>query len=145
MHDPASEREQLLRYEETLRTADQFVTVQRRAMLKYLLRHQIHPTTAQIASAIGRSGSASLATIYNNLALFAELSIVRTLRSPRGEVHWDIRTDRHHHLVCSDCGHVEDISQEHVDICIHPPEILSRVTHTEAWLVWNCRLCKPTL
>ena len=103
MHDASTERQQLLHYEEILRSAGQFVTSQRRSLLKYLLRHRMHPTTAQIATAIGRSGSASLATVYNSLALFAELQIVRTLRSPKGEVHWDIRTDRHHHLVCSTC------------------------------------------
>lgn len=145
MHDGSMERQQLLHYEEILRNADQFVTVQRRALLKYLLRHRVHPTTAQIASAVGRSGSASLATVYNNLALFAELAIVRTLRSPRGEVHWDIRTDRHHHLVCSDCGHVDDVSEEQVEVSIRAPDILHRVTHTEAWLLWSCHRCKPTL
>ncbi len=72
MHDGSMERQQLLHYEEILRNAGQFVTVQRRALLKYLLRHRVHPTTAQIATAIGRSGSASLATVYNSLALFAE-------------------------------------------------------------------------
>ena len=82
MHDGSMERQQLLHYEEILRNADQFVTVQRRALLKYLLRHRVHPTTAQIASAVGRSGSASLATVYNNLALFAELAIVRTCAAP---------------------------------------------------------------
>ncbi len=145
MHDGSMERQQLLHYEEILRNADQFVTVQRRALLKYLLRHRVHPTTAQIASAVGRSGSASLATVYNNLALFAELAIVRTLRSPRGEVHWDIRTDRHHHLVGSDCGHVDDVSEEQVEVSIRAPDIIHRVTHTEAWLLWSCHRCKPTL
>ena len=82
MHDGSMERQQLLHYEEILRNADQFVTVQRRALLKHLLRHRVHPTTAQIASAVGRSGSASLATVYNNLALFAELAIVRTCAAP---------------------------------------------------------------
>ena len=83
MHEPSTERQQLLHYQAILRGAGQFVTNQRRALLQYLLRHRVHPTTAQIATAIGRSGSASLATVYNNLALFAELQIVRTLRSPK--------------------------------------------------------------
>lgn len=141
--DAQTERQQLQHLEEQLRSADQFVTVQRRALLRYLLRHRVHPTTAQIASAMGRSGSASLATIYNNFVLFAELSMVRTLRSPDGEVHWDIRTDRHHHIVCSECGQVEDLPKEHVEMRILSPDLDRRVTHAEAWLVWTCRRCQP--
>jgi Fur family peroxide stress response transcriptional regulator len=141
MHDLSMERQQLLHYEEVLRSAGQFVTVQRRALLRYLLRHQVHPTTAEIASAIGRSGSASLATVYNNLALFAELRIVRTLRSPKGEVHWDIRTDRHHHLVCSSCARVEDLAEDQVGITIQDPAIARRIERTEAWLIWSCPRC----
>lgn len=52
MHNLSMERQQLLHYEEVLRSAGQFVTVQRRALLRYLLRHQVHPTTAEIASAM---------------------------------------------------------------------------------------------
>lgn len=143
MHDVSMERQQLLHYEEILRNAGQFVTVQRRALLKYLLRHRVHPTTAQIAVAIGRSGSASLATVYNNLALFAELQIIRSLRSPKGEVHWDIRTDRHHHLVCSACFQVSDLSEDQVAISVHEPALASRIVRTEAWLVWTCFGCQP--
>lgn len=135
MHDSSTERQHLLHYEEVLRNANQFVTVQRRALLKYLLRHKVHPTTAQIASAIGKAGSASLATIYNNLALFAQLAIVRTLRSPRGEVHWDIRTDRHHHAVCSQCGQVCDVPEADVALTICSPELAAHVIHAEAWVV----------
>jgi len=142
MHDYLMERERLLRLENVLRNAGQFVTVQRRALLKYLLRHQVHPTTTQIASAVGRAGSASLATVYNNLALFAELQIVRTLRSPRGEVHWDIRTDGHHHLSCIDCGRVTDIPEAAVDITIREPALADRVKRTEAWMIWSCDVCR---
>ena len=143
MHDASTERQQLLHYEEILRSAGQFVTSQRRSLLKYLLRHRMHPTTAQIATAIGRSGSASLATVYNSLALFAELQIVRTLRSPKGEVHWDIRTDRHHHLVCSTCQLVSDLSEDEVAITVHDPAIAARIQRTEAWLLWTCQRCQP--
>lgn len=143
MHEPSTERQQLLHYQAILRGAGQFVTNQRRALLQYLLRHRVHPTTAQIATAIGRSGSASLATVYNNLALFAELQIVRTLRSPKGDVHWDIRTDRHHHLVCSECRRVTDLSEDQVAITIHDPALAARIQRTEAWLIWTCASCQP--
>ena len=119
-----------------MRNADQFVTVQRRALLKYLLRHRVHPTTAQIVSAVGRSGSASLATVYNNLALFAELAIVRTLAAapaarstgtsaPIAIITWSVPT----------VSLADDVSGRTVAIGIRAPDIIHRVTHTEAWLV----------
>ena len=141
MHDVSTERQQLLHYEEILRNADQFVTVQRRALLKYLLRHRVHPTTAQIATAIGRSGSASLATVYNNLALFAKLRLVSVARTPDGELRWDLRIDPHHHLSCPDCGRVVDIDVTDAEVVVPDPKLRRRVQRTEVWLIGPCESC----
>lgn len=139
----ASLVEQLQPYEMQLRQAGQFVTVQRRSILRYLLRHRTHPTTGQISRAVGKNQSASQATVYNNLALFAELGIVHAIRSPHGdgETHWDIRTEPHHHLSCTDCGQVFDIDYSAAEVRIQSPELASRVKHTQVWLSGQCPRC----
>ena len=129
-------------YEDQLREAGQFVTVQRRAMLRFLLRHQTHPTAAEVAAAIvGRSRSASLATIYNNLALFSALGIVRSVRSPDGDIHWDVRTDHHHHLSCTRCGGMTDIDGEKAEVVVRDPIVARRVEQAQIWFAGRCERC----
>lgn len=140
---------EVIRYEDRLREAGQFVTVQRRAILRYLLRHRSHPTTQEIARAVGRSGSASQATVYNNLALFADLDLVRPVRAPastgagaeEGELRWDIRTDPHHHLRCTRCRRIFDLEPHAAKVRLRDPELASRIEHAEVWLVGKCPSC----
>jgi len=141
-HQKDIERE-LSPYEDRLRSAGQFVTVQRRAILRYLLRHPVHPTTAQIARAVGRSRSASQATVYNNLSVFAELGLIRSVRSPDGETHWDIRTDAHHHLSCTRCGQVLDIDCSDAEVRLHDRRLARRVERSQVWLAGICSVCDP--
>ena len=133
--------ESLRDYEQRLRDGGQFATVQRRAILRYLLRHCDHPTTAQIAASVGRSGAASLATVYNNLALFAKLQILTEVRAPNGELHWDLRTDPHHHLVCQSCRGVVDIEAAAAEVVLHDPELQRCVERAAVWLIGQCRQC----
>ena len=133
--------ESLADYEQRLRDVGQFATVQRRAILRYLLRHCEHPTTAQIAASVGKSGAASLATVYNNLALFARLQLVTVVRAPDGELHWDLRTDPHHHLVCQSCRRVVDIEAAAAEVVLHDPALQRSVERAEVWLIGRCSEC----
>lgn len=138
-HQPR--RGSLRDYEQRLRDGGQFVTVQRRAILRYLLRHDDHPTTAQIAAAVGRSGAASLATVYNNLALFAKLQLLSAARTPDGEQHWDLRIDPHHHLSCQSCGQVFDIEPAAAEVVVPDAALRRRIDHAEVWLIGRCAPC----
>lgn len=140
-HSDSERGDSLALYEQRLREAGQFVTVQRRSILRYLLRHREHPTTSQIATAIGKSGSASLATVYNNLALFAQLEIVHEVRAPDGEVRWDLRTGPHHHMTCEGCGHIIDIEQGAAEVVVRDPGLRQRVRRSAIWLVGHCPRC----
>lgn len=129
-------------YEDALRHAGQFVTVQRRAILRYLIQHPTHPTAAEIGDAVvGGARTASVATIYNNLALFAQLGLLRCVRFPDGEAHWDMRTEPHHHLRCIQCGGVEDIDRAAAEVQIRDPHLRDRVRHSEVWLAGTCSRC----
>ncbi len=140
---PRSTSQEAAFYEQRLRAAGQFVTAQRRAILRYLLRHRVHPTTAQIARAVGRRASASQATVYNNLNLFAELELVRAVRSPHsdGETRWDVRTDAHHHLSCSRCGQVFDIDLGAAEVRLHDRVLARRVKSSQVWFTGLCAPC----
>jgi Fur family peroxide stress response transcriptional regulator len=141
---PRELEELLPPYEQRLRAAGQFVTVQRRAILRFLLRHRTHPTTAAITHAVSSAQTASLATIYNNLALFAELGFVRAMRVDDGETHWDIRTDPHHHLRCSACGQVSDIECSAAEVVIHDAALAAETTQSQIWLSGRCAGCRQS-
>jgi Fur family peroxide stress response transcriptional regulator len=135
--------EEVAVYERRLREAGQFLTVQRRAILHYLIRHRVHPTTTQIARAVLRSNSASQATVYNNLNLFAQLELVRAVRSPHegGDTRWDLRTDAHHHISCTECGQVLDIEPSAAEVLVHDLSLARRVVQSQAWFTGVCEAC----
>lgn len=137
---PAEAHPDLPAFEGRLREAGQFVTLQRRAIVQYLLSHREHPTAAQVAAAVTSHG-ASLATVYNTLARLQELGLLLAVRSPEGEIHWDVRTDAHHHLTCSACGAVSDVEQESAEITLRDPELKQRVERVALWLVGRCPRC----
>jgi Fur family ferric uptake transcriptional regulator len=50
-------------------------------------------------------------TLYRTLADFAETGIVRRVDFNSGTAHFEYTPDHphHHHLICNDCGTIEDI------------------------------------
>src|SRR2546423_151905 len=53
--------------------------------------------------------SLSSATVYETLDLLAELGLVRRVKTPRGAATYDSRVADHHHVVCGECGRIEDL------------------------------------
>ena len=50
-----------------------------------------------------------LATVYRTLTLLKDLGVIRTTDLGENHSHYEVRSDEHIHLVCSECGHVTDI------------------------------------
>jgi Fe2+ or Zn2+ uptake regulation protein len=51
----------------------------------------------------------SLPTVYATLELFEQLGIVRRVNGGGGTLLWDTRSDTHHHMICRNCGRIEDM------------------------------------
>ena len=51
----------------------------------------------------------SLPTVYATLELFEQLGIVRRVNGGGGTLLWDTRADTHHHMICRNCGRIEDM------------------------------------
>ena len=78
-----------------------------------VLKDASHPlTTAEILAALEDKKDET--TLYRSLDAFVDTGILRKVnfndRSARYE--WNIGTHHHHHIVCENCGRIED-----VDIC----------------------------
>jgi Fur family ferric uptake transcriptional regulator len=49
-------------------------------------------------------------TVYRTLRVLAEMGIVRHVDLRHPHAHFELNTDDHHHLVCTQCGAMEDFS-----------------------------------
>jgi len=59
--------------------------------------------------------SISLATIYKNINAMVEKIFLNEVKIPEAKTVYELAKEEHSHLVCSSCGHIEDI---HVDTSI---------------------------
>ena len=119
-------------------------TQQRQVILDLILRAPDHPTAAQVfqraRKILPRVGQA---TVYRSLAHLVEEGLIRELRV--GDVtQYDRRTDRHDHLVCRQCGCVEDVEAAAPSNTLHEiaaaHDFVVESHHTE--VSGLCRSCR---
>jgi Fur family transcriptional regulator, peroxide stress response regulator len=85
-------------------------TVQRCAVMAFLMEHNSHPTAAEIFQAVNRADPrSSRATTYNNLRDLVQAGLVREVAIEGRAARYDAKGKRHHHFVCDHCGNVEDV------------------------------------
>ena len=85
-------------------------SVQRIAVMGYLLEHRTHPTVDEIYSALqDRIPTLSKTTVYNTLKLFAEKKAIQSITIDERMVHFDGYRERHAHFLCQSCGKVIDV------------------------------------
>ncbi len=49
------------------------------------------------------------ATVYRILNTFYEKGIIKRIEIGEGKYRYEIEKDHHHHLICTNCGRIEDI------------------------------------
>ena len=57
----------------------------------------------------------SRATVFRTLESLARLGIIAKACHTGSSVRYDGRTDLHHHLICTACDRVIDLSDKHLD------------------------------
>ena len=91
----------------------QRMTKQRQSVLDELTNRAEFRSAQQIFEDLQKGGhQIGLATVYRNLQSLSESRDVDVLRSGDGEALYRSCKDRghHHHLVCRNCGHTQEIS-----------------------------------
>jgi Fe2+ or Zn2+ uptake regulation protein len=84
-------------------------TAQRRALVGVLVRARKPLSTAEIVQA--RTGPQS--SVYRNLAVLEHAGVVHRVITEEGFARFELTeelTEHHHHLICSNCGKVEDVT-----------------------------------
>lgn len=104
------------------------LTPQRRAILRYLDGNPDHPTAAEVFAAVTRDfPMASRATVYNTLALLAEVGAVRELHDAERDTRYDPNVSHHHHFVCPRCGRISDVDATHVHVLLDGQAVVAHV------------------
>jgi Fe2+ or Zn2+ uptake regulation protein len=82
-----------------------------RVVMHRLLRDRDRHVSAEelLSEASERLPGISLPTVYATLELFEQLGIVRRVNGSSGTLLWDTRAETHHHMICRNCGRIEDM------------------------------------
>ena len=65
----------------------------------------------------------SLATVYRNLSLLAELGNIQKIPTGNGPDRFDGRPEPHNHFLCDECGSMIDLQMNSID---HVDEIAAQ-------------------
>ncbi|MCU9613770.1 transcriptional repressor [Caldibacillus lycopersici] len=101
-----------------LHTSSYKLTPQREATVRVLLEHEEDHLSAEDVYLLvkEKSPEIGLATVYRTLELLTELKIVDKINFGDGVSRYDLRQEGaahfHHHLVCIECGSVEEIQED---------------------------------
>ena len=85
------------------------ITPQRQEMILILKNSHEHVTADEIYKKLVKQfPSVSIATVYNNLKLFVNIGFVKELQFGEGLSKFEWLEKDHYHIICSDCGKIED-------------------------------------
>jgi len=101
-------------YEGIIRTSGRRVTPQRVMILDAVCEGGGHTTLKQVYRRLHRmDATIDQSSVYRTLKLFVELGIVISAENATGETVYEIpKPQKHHHLVCRQCGTEQEIGHD---------------------------------
>lgn len=103
------------------------VTPQRLCVLRILRKHE-HPSIDELYTEIKKEyPSISLATVYKNLNILQEQGLVVEINIANKKTCYDIYEQEHIHVVCDQCGNVEDMSFKEVELDIYQERLKKKL------------------
>ena len=95
------------------RASGRKVTPQRERIFGILYDNPRHPPAEAVhAAVVADMPSVSLRTVYSTLHELAEMGELRQLEVGTGSARFDPNVVDHHHLVCDECGAVQDLDAQ---------------------------------
>ncbi|MCE9589174.1 MAG: transcriptional repressor [Planctomycetes bacterium] len=86
------------------------LTPQRRAVLRFVVEREDHPTADQVCEAVRpQLPGISRASVYRVLDMLVRIGMLTKVCHPGSAVRFDPRVGRHHHLVCLQCERIIDV------------------------------------
>lgn len=102
---------------EELQARGMRVTPQRAIIFEAIEKLEGHITAEDIFEQVQKVNPyVSLATVYRTLELLQELNLINQTNFGRSQTYFALKDHgTHHHLVCMDCGHIEEFSDQILD------------------------------
>lgn len=132
-----------------LQERDYKLTPQRQDVVRVLLNHpDKHLSAEEVYNLVkANNPEIGLATVYRTLELLSELAILQKIDFGDGRSRYEFADEahRHHHLVCLNCGAVEELDED----LLEPLENLVaerfgfHVTDHQVTFYGLCRACRP--
>lgn len=121
-------------------------SLQRIAIVEYLMQNRIHPTADEIYNALYKKvPTLSKTTVYNTLKLFVEQKALLALVIDDKNVRFDIDTSCHAHFQCCCCNKVLDIPVKQSELLqIRQIEDLL-ITESHLYYKGYCKDCRTTI
>ena len=117
-------------------------SLQRLAIMEYLMTHRTHPTADEIFNALSPSmPTLSKTTVYNTLKLFAEQGAVLSLDIDPKNTHFDGDITPHAHFYCKSCGAIHDLSVVEGGRLMQAVPDGLQVTEVQVYYKGLCRKC----
>lgn len=92
-------------------------SLQRMAVMTYLMEHRTHPTADEIYTALHPSiPTLSKTTVYNTLKLLTEKGVALQLTIDERNCCFDADTSPHAHFLCTRCGRVYDMKLNQAEL-----------------------------
>ena len=130
-------------YTEILRNHNLKATPQRLEITNVLYMQGHATIEALYETMVKKFNSISLATIYKNINLMLENSFIQEVKIPHSKSVYELTKESHSHLVCEDCGMVQDISIK-INNILEEASQISKFTVNSADLVFSgkCQNCQ---
>jgi Fur family ferric uptake transcriptional regulator len=139
------EQDRLRAWDEELRSRGYRVTPQRQLVLEAVASLR-HATPEEIAASVQRTAKGvNISTIYRTLDLLDTLGLVTHTHLNHGAPTYHLATEAGHvHLVCQDCGKVDQVSPETVSpLCAALDETQGFETNvTHLTVFGRCKDCR---
>ncbi len=118
-------------------------SLQRMAVMEYLMTHRTHPTAEMIFTDLyPHIPTLSKATVYNTLNLLVERGAIRHITIEEKNARFDACMLPHIHFRCKTCGTILDIDVESHWIPNMPEGI--KVDASETYCIGSCPKCNKT-
>ena len=116
-------------------------SVQRIAIVKYLLNNATHPTADEVYEALKKQiPTLSKTTVYNTLKLFVKNGVALFVGVDEKNARFDGDIKPHAHFRCKDCSVIIDLPIN-PDFFL-PKDFLGEVDETFFYLTGRCEKCK---
>ena len=120
-------------------------SLQRIAIMEYLMDHFTHPTADIIFNDLYPSiPTLSKTTVYNTLKLLEEHGAIRTISIDEKNLRYDADISYHAHFICKRCGCIHDLSLKEGDTFDIENFDDFILTEYHVYYKGYCKQCKDT-